>query len=848
MAPRVVNGGGRILSNVIPVEITTEVKTSFINYAMSVIVDRALPDIRDGLKPVQRRILYAMLQEGLASNRKHSKSAGVVGEVIKKYHPHGDSSIYEAMVRMAQPWNVRYKLVDGQGNFGSLDGDPAAAYRYTEARLTTVAESVLADIEKETVDFKPNFDETTSEPTVLPSAVPNLLVNGAAGIAVGMATNIPPHNLTEIVNGLLALIENPEITLDELMRHIPGPDFPTGGRLGRRGIREAYERGQGAVRVRGRVRIEERNNRSQIVIHEIPYQVNKTNFITTVASMYKTGRIPDISMIRDESDRQQAVRVVIELKRGTLPELVLNQLYKYTQLQTSFNIINLAIVNGQPRVLPLKEAMRLFLAHRREVITRRTQYELRKARERAHVLEGLLVAQDNLDEVIKLIRASRGASEAKIGLQDRFGLSEIQAQAILDMRLQRLTGLERERLQSEFNEVTATIAMLDGILGDERKLWTEIKKELRSVREKYGDERRTLITDLEDDISKEDLIAVEDMVITVTRGGYIKRTNLNDYRVQGRNGRGKNAMNLKEEDANTHLLVGSTHDYLLFFTDRGRVYREKIYDLPEAGRTARGAHLKNVLPLTDDEQVRSVLSIKSLDQDGAFIFCTRKGVVKKTEIRGYANMTVAGLVAINLQDGDALIEVNRLGAGEHVVLATRDGQSIRFADGGVRATGRATQGVIGIRLRGDDQVVSMAVIPSEETPENKVELLVVSENGYGKRTPTSDYPVQTRGGQGVITLRVTPKTGKLVTLSTVRGDEDLMVLSAGGIVIRIEVKTILTYGRSSQGVKVMNLDDLDRAITAFPIRAEESLADGVASGTAPEGDASASDGRADGLN
>ena len=836
------------MSNVIPVEITTEVKTSFINYAMSVIVDRALPDIRDGLKPVQRRILYAMLQEGLASNRKHSKSAGVVGEVIKKYHPHGDSSIYEAMVRMAQPWNVRYKLVDGQGNFGSLDGDPAAAYRYTEARLTTVAESVLADIEKETVDFKPNFDETTSEPTVLPSAVPNLLVNGAAGIAVGMATNIPPHNLTEIVNGLLALIENPEITLDELMRHIPGPDFPTGGRLGRRGIREAYERGQGAVRVRGRVRIEERNNRSQIVIHEIPYQVNKTNFITTVASMYKTGRIPDISMIRDESDRQQAVRVVIELKRGTLPELVLNQLYKYTQLQTSFNIINLAIVDGQPRVLPLKEAMRLFLAHRREVITRRTQYELRKARERAHVLEGLLVAQDNLDEVIKLIRASRSASEAKVGLQNRFGLSEIQAQAILDMRLQRLTGLERERLQSEFSEVTATIAMLDGILGDERKLWTEIKKELRSVREKYGDERRTLITDLEDDISKEDLIAVEDMVITVTRGGYIKRTNLNDYRVQGRNGRGKNAMNLKEEDANTHLLVGSTHDYLLFFTDRGRVYREKIYDLPEAGRTARGAHLKNVLPLTDDEQVRSVLSIKSLDQDGAFIFCTRRGVVKKTEIRGYANMTVAGLVAINLQDGDALIEVNRLGAGEHVVLATRDGQSIRFADGGVRATGRATQGVIGIRLRGDDQVVSMAVIPSEETPENKVELLVVSENGYGKRTPTSDYPVQTRGGQGVITLRVTPKTGKLVTLSTVRGDEDLMVLSAGGIVIRIEVKTILTYGRSSQGVKVMNLDDLDRAITAFPIRAEESLADGVASGTAPVGGASASDGRADGLN
>ncbi|HEX2863943.1 MAG TPA: DNA gyrase subunit A, partial [Deinococcales bacterium] len=700
------------MSNVIPVEITSEVKTSFINYAMSVIVDRALPDIRDGLKPVQRRILYAMLQEGLASNRKHSKSAGVVGEVIKKYHPHGDSSIYEAMVRMAQPWNVRYKLVDGQGNFGSLDGDPAAAYRYTEARLTPVAESVLADIEKETVDFKPNFDETTSEPTVLPSAVPNLLVNGAAGIAVGMATNIPPHNLVEIVNGLLALIENPDLTLDELMKFVPGPDFPTGGRIGKRGLREAYERGQGTIRVRGRVRIEERNNRSQIVINEIPYQVNKTNFITTVASMYKTGRIPDISMIRDESDRQQAVRVVIELKRGTLPELVLNQLYKYTQLQTSFNIINLAIVDGQPRVLPLKEAMRLFLAHRRDVVTRRTQYDLRKARERAHVLEGLLIAQDNLDEVIALIRASRAAAEAKDALMARFGLSEIQAQAILDMRLQRLTGLERERLQAEYNEVRQTIETLEGILGDERKLWNEIKKELRSVRDKYGDERRTLITELEDDISKEDLIAVEDMVVTVTRGGYIKRTNLADYRVQGRNGRGGKTMNLKEEDANTHLLVGSTHDYLLFFTDRGRVYREKIYDLPEAGRTARGAHLKNVLPLQDDEQVRSVLSIKNLDQDGSFLFCTRKGVVKKTEIREYANMNVAGLVAINLQDGDGLIEVACLSEGEHVVLATREGQSIRFPEGEVRATGRATQGVIGIRLRRDDEVVSMAVIPA----------------------------------------------------------------------------------------------------------------------------------------
>uniref|UniRef100_UPI000487101F DNA topoisomerase (ATP-hydrolyzing) n=1 Tax=Deinococcus pimensis TaxID=309888 RepID=UPI000487101F len=536
------------MTGIHPVDITKEVQTNFINYAMSVIVDRALPDVRDGLKPVQRRILYAMMMEGLASNHKHSKSAGVVGEVIKKYHPHGDAPIYDAMVRLAQWWNLRYPLVDGQGNFGSIDGDPAAAYRYTEARMTKVAEEVLADIEKETIDFKPNFDETTQEPMVLPSAVPNLLINGATGIAVGMSTNVPPHNLTEICNGLLALIENPDLTLDELMQHVPGPDFPTGGRIGRVGIRDAYSTGHASLRVRGKARIDEKNGRSQIIIQEIPYQVNKTSLIQTISAMYKAGKIPDISALRDESDRKDPVRIVVELKRGAIPSLVLNQLYKYTQLQTTYTVINLSIVNGEPRVLPLKDTMQLFLGHRREVVTRRTEYELRKARERAHVLEGMIIALDHIDEVIALIRKSQTTAEARDGLQARFGLTEIQSQAILDMRLQRLTGLEREKLQAEHAELMAIIERLTGILGDERRLWNEIKKEVRQIRDKYGDERRSVITDLEDDISKEDLIAVEDMVITMTRAGYIKRTKLDAFRAQGRGGRGASGGRLREDD------------------------------------------------------------------------------------------------------------------------------------------------------------------------------------------------------------------------------------------------------------------------------------------------------------
>ncbi|MBB6097260.1 DNA gyrase subunit A [Deinobacterium chartae] len=787
---------------------------------MSVIVDRALPDVRDGLKPVQRRILYAMLQEGLASNQKHSKSAGVVGEVIKKYHPHGDSPIYDAMVRLAQPWNLRYTLVDGQGNFGSIDGDPAAAYRYTEARMTKIAEAVLADIEKETIDFKPNFDETTQEPTVLPSAVPNLLINGAVGIAVGMATNLPPHNLTEVCNGLLAMIDNPDIGLDELMTHIPGPDFPTGGRIGRAGIRDAYATGHASLRVRGKVRFEEKNGRHSIIITEIPYQVNKTNLITTISAMYKAGKIPDISALRDESDRREPVRIVIELKRGALPELVLNQLYKYTQLQTTFTVINLAIVNSEPKVLPLRESMRLFLEHRREVVTRRTAYELRKAQERAHVLEGLIIALDRLDEVIALIRASQTGPEAKDGLQARFGLSEIQAQAILDMRLQRLTGLERERLMNEYNELQSLIARLQGILGDEKQLWNVIREELTEIRNKYGDERRSAIADLQDDISKEDLIAVEDMVITMTKAGYIKRTALESYRAQSRGGRGSSSGKLREEDVNTRVFVGSTHEYLLFFTDQGRVFHEKIYDLPEAGRDAKGAHIRNILPLREGETIASVLAIKDLGQAGYFVFATERGMIKKTEIAEYGNINAAGLIAINLIEGDNLIAVGIARDGEHVVLATAAGQSIRFEASDVRATARATQGVIGIRLKEGDRVVSMALVPADNDGQ---ELLAVSEQGIAKRTPLEEYPLQGRGGQGVITLKVTDKTGSLVALAHVSGGEELMVMSESGVVIRTRVEEVSVYGRNAQGVKVMRIGTGDRVISAFPVRKEEEV-------------------------
>lgn len=813
---------------VVPVQITDEVKTSFINYAMSVIVDRALPDVRDGLKPVQRRILYAMYNEGLFSNRKHSKSAGVVGEVIKKYHPHGDSAIYDAMVRLAQNWNVRYPLIDGQGNFGSIDGDPAAAYRYTEARMSQVAEVLLADIDKETVDFKENFDGTTVEPEVLPSMVPNLLINGASGIAVGMATNIAPHNLSEIVDGLVAMVNNPKISLDELMQHIIGPDFPTGGIMNRAGIREAFETGRGSIRLRGRVRFEERNNKHSIVVTEIPYQVNKTTLIQTAAAVVRAGRITDLSTIRDESDRQ-GMRIVFELKRGAHPEVVLHQLYKYTQLQSTFSVNNVLIVDRSPKLLSLKETLKYFLDHRMDVVRRRTNFDLKKARERAHILEGYLKALEQLDAVIALIRASKDGPEARQGLMASFALSEIQAQAVLDMRLQRLTGLEREKLLEEYREVMEEIARLEAILGDKELLKDVIKNELLDVKKRFGDERRTQIGDLSEDISKEDLIAEEQMVVTMTQGGYIKRTSIDSYRSQSRGGRGVNAQKQKEDDINSLLLVGSTHDYLLFFTNRGRVYREKIYDLPEADRAARGNHIRNILPFEADEEVQSVLTLKDFDRKGYFFFATRQGNVKRTSIGEYSNINAAGLIAINLIEGDELVAVKITEGNSDVVLATHEGQAIRFEEDQARDMGRATQGVIGIRLREGDYVVGLSTI--SEAKKEEAELLTLSEYGFGKRTKLSEYPIQGRGGLGVITLKVTEKTGKVVMLDYVLGDEELFVLSEGGVLIRTRVKEVSSYGRSSQGVTIMRLGEDDKAVSATVMPPEDRLTEAAKSAT-----------------
>jgi len=806
---------------VVSVQITDEIKTSFINYAMSVIVDRALPDVRDGLKPVQRRILFAMHKMGLASTRKHSKSAGVVGEVIGKYHPHGDAAIYDAMVRMAQEWNLRYRLVDGQGNFGSIDGDPAAAYRYTEARLTQFAESMQAEIDQETVDFRENYDGTITEPEVLPAAVPNLLVNGASGIAVGMATNLAPHNLGEIVDGLVAMIDQPEMTTAELMRYVHGPDFPTGGIIGKEGIALALETGRGSLRVRGRARIEDHGQRAAIVITEIPYQVNKTSLIQTIAALVRAGRIDQIATLRDESDRQ-GMRIVVEVKRGAMPELVLNQLYKFTQLQSTFAVNNVVIVDRSPKLLSLREMLRHYLDHRAVVVRKRSEFELRKARERAHILEGYLIALDNLDAVIALIRSSRDGPEARDGLMREFGLSEAQAQAVLDMRLQRLTGLEREKINEEYRELQEEIARFELILGTTAELWRVVRGELHDARKRFADPRRTQIVELTDDIGKEDLIAEENMVVTLTRGGYVKRTALSSYRAQARGGRGVTTQKAKEEDVNSILLVGSTHDFLLFFTNRGRVYREKIYDLPEAERATIGNHIRNILPLVEGEKVETVLPLRSLDVDGYFVFATRNGLIKRTTIREYGNINAAGLVAINLLEEDELIAVRIADGNADIVLGTRRGQAIRFTEDDVRDTGRATQGVIGIRLRKGDKVVSLAVIQPED--KEKAELLSVSESGLGKRTPLGEYPLQGRGGQGVIAHKLTDRTGDMVSLNQVLGAEELFVLSESGDLIRTKVDGVSVYGRASQGVMVKRIDEGDRVVAAMVLPSDEALA------------------------
>ncbi len=806
------------MSQVLPIEITDEVKQSFINYAMSVIVDRALPDVRDGLKPVQRRILYGAYQDGVLPNRKHVKSAKIVGEVMGKFHPHGDAAIYDTLVRLAQPWNLRYPLVDGQGNFGSVDGDPPAAQRYTEARLSNTGLELLQDLDKETVPFVPNYDGTQEQPEVLPAALPNLLVNGSAGIAVGMATSLPPHNLNEVVDALVLMIDNPEISLEEVMKVLPGPDFPTGAKLSRRGIKEAYATGRGSLKVRARVRNEDKNGRAMLVFTEIPYLVNKADLIAQIAGLVRNKVIDEISALRDESDRQ-GMRIAIELKRGANPQVVLNKLYKHSRLQTSFTVNLLAIVKGEPKVLNLLEMMRHYLEHRGEVVRKRTEYELRKAKERAHILEGLLIALDHIDEVITLIRGSQDAAEARTGLISRFSLTEIQAQAILDMRLQRLVGLEREKLQEEYRELMEEIGRLEAILGDQKRLWRVVKNELLDIKKKYGDQRRTQITEFEEGFSIEDLIEDEPMVITLTSQGFMKRTPLEAYRAQGRGGMGAQAGKTKEEDEAISVFVASMHDTLLIFTNRGRVYGEKVHELPEAGRQARGTHVVSLLPLQEGEEVAALLNVRDLTQAGYFVFATKDGLVKKTEIKEYQNLSSAGLIAINLVENDALVGVAIAQEGDQVMLATQSGQAIRFDLADVRATGRASQGVTGIRFKEgrDDRVVSLVILPKGE----EGEVLAVGTYGYGKRTPVSEYPQQGRGGMGVITFNTNEKVGQLAALMRVQGNEDLLVLSRRGIAIRTPVSSISQYGRATGGVKVMNLSEKDEIASAFVIAPQD---------------------------
>ncbi|WP_018111454.1 DNA gyrase subunit A [Thermus igniterrae] len=805
------------MAQIVPVEITEELKQSFINYAMSVIVDRALPDVRDGLKPVQRRILFGAYQEGVLPNRKHVKSAKITGEVMGKYHPHGDAAIYEALVRMAQPWNLRYPLMDGQGNFGSIDGDPPAAQRYTEARLSPLGAEMLADIDKETVPFRPNYDGSLKEPEVLPAAIPNLLVNGASGIAVGMATSLPPHNLSEVVDALVAMIDNPGITLEEVMRHLPGPDFPTGGKLSRRGIKEAYATGRGSLKVRAKVRVEEKGQRPMLVVTEIPYQVNKASLIAQIAALVKAKKIEDIVALRDESDRQ-GLRIAIELKRGANPQVVLNQLYKHTALQTSFTVNLLAIVNGEPKVLPLLGLMRHYLDHRKEVVRRRSLFDLKKAEERAHILEGLLIALDHIDEVIALIRGSEDAAQARARLTERFGLSEAQAQAILDMRLQRLVALEREKLLEEYRELMEEIARLRAILEDEGRLWQEVKEELLRIKARYGDARRTLLTEFEESFNPEDLIEDEPMVITRTAQGFLKRLPLESYRAQGRGGKGLLAGKTKEEDEATQVFVADAHDDLLLFTNRGRVYRLKVYDLPEMGRQARGVHVKTLLPLTEEEEVAALLSVRGLEGEGYLVFATERGLIKRTALKEYANLGTAGLIAIRLQEGDRLVGVALSDPEDEAILATAEGQAIRFPLEEVRATGRDSQGVVGIRFKKPgDRVVSLVTVK----PGEMADLLSVSTRGYGKRTPLAEYPRQGRGGMGVITYAVSLKVGRLSALLKVRGPEDLLVLSKKGLAIRTPVAEIRQYSRATAGVKVMNLPEEDEVASAFVVEEEK---------------------------
>ncbi len=799
-------------------DIEAEMKTAYIDYAMSVIVSRALPDVRDGLKPVHRRILYTMYEDGLTSDKPYRKSATTVGDVLGRYHPHGDSSVYDAMVRMAQPFSLRYPLVDGHGNFGSIDGDGAAAYRYTEARMSKIAELMLTDIEKNTVDFMPNFDDRLQEPTVLPAKIPTLLINGSSGIAVGMATNIPPHNLTEVINGIVKIIDDDNVTDEQLMQIIKGPDFPTGGViLGRDAIKQAYTTGKGKITVRAEAEIEEMSNgRQKIIVTSLPYQVNKAKLIENIANLVREKRIEGISELRDESDRENAVRIHIGLKKDANAKVVLNQLYKNTQMQDTFGIIMLALVDNEPKILTLRQCLDYYIDHRKNVILRRTKFELDKALARAHILEGLKIALDNIDEVINIIRNSY--DDAKERLMERFGLSDIQAQAILDMRLKTLSGLQREKIEEEYNELMKLIAHLREILGSETLVFQIIKEELLEVKEKYGDERLTKIVAAEGEFNEEDLIKEEQMVVALTHFGYIKRMPIDTYKSQRRGGKGIAGMSTREEDFVKEIFTTSTHDTVLFFSNKGKLYRLRGYEIPEAGRTAKGTAIVNLLSLDSGEKITAIIPISNFDEGKYLLMATRNGLIKKTPLKEYDSSRKTGLLAINLKDEDELIDVRMTDGEDNIVLVTSKGMSITFDEKDVRPVGRSAQGVLGIRLDEDDFVIGMESVLAND---KKATLLAITENGFGKRTELDEYRVQNRGGRGVITYKITPKTGNIVGIRIATEDEDVMLITNSGTIIRLKVADISILGRATQGVTLMRTNGDEKVVSIETIAPEE---------------------------
>jgi len=823
MAEETGNGNVPPEDRIISINIDEEMRSAYIDYSMSVIVSRALPDVRDGLKPVHRRVLYGMLDLGLNNNKPYKKSARIVGEVLGKYHPHGDTSVYDAMVRMAQEWSLRYPFVEGQGNYGSVDGDEPAAMRYTEARLQKIAEEMLADINKDTIDFQLNFDDSLEEPTVLPSKFPNLLVNGASGIAVGMATNMAPHNLTEVVNATLALIDNRQIEVSELMNHIKGPDFPTGGIIyGFEGARQAFETGRGRIVIRSRAEIEVYNNdRERIVVTEIPYQVNKALMIERTAELVNEKKLEGISAIRDESNRQ-GIRVVYEIKRDANAAIVLNNLYKYTALQTSFSINNIALVHGRPMLLNLKDLIHNFVEHRHEVVIRRTKFELAEAEKRAHILEGLLIALDHLDEVIRLIRASNTPDDAREGLMSQFGLSDVQARAILDMTLRRLTGLERDKIKDEYESLMKLIEHLKAILADEGMRMQIIKDELIEIRDKYGDERKTEMVHSSAEMQTEDFIEDEDVVITISREGYIKRTPLTEYRRQGRGGKGAIGSNSRDEDFIEHLLIASNHNYMLFFTESGQCFWLRVFEIPEGTRTSKGRAIQNIINIPKEENIKAYIKLISLKdreylENNFIIMCTRKGTIKKTSLEAYSRPRANGINAININEGDSLLEATLTTGSSEVVMALKSGRAIRFNESTVRPMGRTATGVRGISLDNEaDEVVGMIAIDDPETT-----VLVVSEKGYGKRTDIDDYRITGRGGKGVKTLNITEKTGKLVAIKGVTDSNDLMIINKSGVVIRIAMSELRTMGRATQGVRLITLKENDEIASVAKIEHDE---------------------------